>query len=355
MLFEDSYRSLFIFYRIFVIAPSSRFFNLNKTTENHVRKCSEILPSITEHIWIICILAYEFCILIRNFDDLAQNFSLNNLNLYLVFSFIIESLYFIILIIATIESYCQRNVQVQILSNLNEIDRFFETNLNWNINYVRLKRLIQMAFYKWTLFYIISNLILVWFYPYARLLHNLYEMVKEMLIASKYITFAILIKYRIKAMHEVLSHDHKHELRWAHRIFNRNRPINIEATESQRMIDLWHIFGKLYETVQLTNESFKWTISSKFTCDILSACSVLFRLLHYLYGPPDRFYLPEVIAYVVYLVINVIDFGFVVYMAHCVSEEANHLVNEIHRLKSNRAVSEELQNFVCLIYCITQR
>lgn len=346
MSLEGSYRSLLTVYRIFAIAHSDRDFNFNQLSQGRTRIYWQIVVLIFEYFWLICVLTYEFCVFIPFYDDLKQNIAEHELTLYIAIAFLTEFSYFIILIIATIESYCQRNVQVQILSNLNEIDRFFATKLNWNINYNRLKYSIQMNFIKLALFYIIGNCVLVWFYADARSLYNLYQMTKEVIIASKYITFAILIRYRIEAMHRVLSDD----FRWAVRIiFNRNQSTNVEITEFQRIIDIWQIFCKLFETVQSMNESFKWTISLTLSCDIFSACVELFRLLHYIYGPPDRFYAPEFIAYLVYLIIDVIHFSMFVHMANCVAEEADNLAKEIHRLKSNCAVSEELQNFVSKI------
>lgn len=116
MIFEDSYRLLFIIYRLFGIAPFSHFFNLNKTTQNSKQKIRQIISLIVEHFWIVCILAYEFYILMLH---LWKNYQIVILymNLYTVSFSLGDISYYILLITVTIESYCQRNVQVQILRN----------------------------------------------------------------------------------------------------------------------------------------------------------------------------------------------------------------------------------------------
>lgn len=231
MLFEDSYRPLFHLYCIFGMAPSSNFFNLNKTSANSMRK-------LWQFLWFICVLLFEFYILIVCLEK-RQKKLMQKINLYTVNSALTEIANYVLIITVTIESFCQRNAQVQILRNLNEIDLCFATKLKWKVNYNELRRLIRIAFFKWILFYVVADIAILYFYSDARTYYTVYEMLKKIIFASKFIIFAILIKYRIEAMHRVLFGERKWaRLKTFFRVFSSNPSTKVEAIELQRMIDL---------------------------------------------------------------------------------------------------------------------
>lgn len=114
----------------------------------------------------------------------------------------------------------------------------------------------------------------------------------------------------------------------------------------RRMIDFQKIFCKIFDTIQLSNDSFKWFISLMYTCEIIGSCTPLFRILHCVWGSVDQFDKSDFLKFCVYFFVNVFDFGLFVNMANRIAVEANNVANAIFHLHSNNAASDELQNLV---------
>lgn len=350
MQFGDTYRVVFIFYRVLCMVPyrfsTSKAFNQSK-------RWQDILFA-AEYLWMIVLILFEFYIVIDGVLESYLYVSHIKVTLFTGLDLVILTTFRVLLIIITIEAFFKRKEQVKILKNLSEIDTNFARHLNINLDYGQLNRVIRNAFIKWSLIYVITEVFLISMTLYEGannlptfLMLFVYPLLKLTLNGSKYITFALLIKYRIDAMHTALITSSL----WV----NENQPIkwnnlqkftNNHAIELKRMISLWQIWNKMYETMELANYSFKWSISVNFSVEILSVCVVLFHILDSILGPPNRFPLFSFASYGVYLFYYVARVGMLIRIAHCAAEEANMLANKVHRLCGT--VSDDLQNFVSL-------
>lgn len=354
MHFEDTYRVVFMVYRVLGMIPYR--FTPSKNQAPPQNRPNTFL--VVEYLWIICLLAFECYVLIDSLFECYDYISHVKVTLYIGLDLLILTTFRILTIIITIESFFKRNIQVNILHNLFEIDKIFIEHLNMNIDYKQLNRLIRNAFLKWIFIYIITETFLISMTLYEGannlpifLILFVYPLLKLTVNGSKYITFAILIKYRIDAMHKVLLDS---PLWMQENLFKKNDNLlrfNIDQTnELHRMINLWKIFNKMYKTIKLTNYSFECSISINFSVEILAICAVLFHILDYILGPPNRFFLISIISFGIYLFYYVFRVGMLIRIAHCAAEEADMLANKVHRLCANSTVLDDLQNFVNKIF-----
>lgn len=351
MFFEKSCREVFVVYRILgLVSGQFRF--------SQSYNIWQILLTIAEHFWIICILIFELYLLKMSFEMWHQKF-VHEPNLYSVsFSFgtIVTQ---ILLCAATIESFCKRNTQTNILNNLNDIDHIFSETLNLNVNYFRLRRLIRRAFMKWILVYVIVECLLISLIPIETnepirfvdfLLFAMYPMQKLTLIGSKYITYGILIKYRIRTMHEILDtyFPTVHQNRQC--ISECTTCDNYRSIELRRMLNLQRIFDKIYETIQLTNETFKWSISMVFSICVFVICILLFHVLEFILGPANKVSLSTACINVVIIFYYVSALIMFIQIANDVTNETEKLAVKVHQISLNQTLSKDLLNFVSKIF-----
>lgn len=350
MHFEDTYRVVFMVYRVLGMVPY-RFSPSNTVVRP---KKLEIIFLIAEYLWIIFLTIFEFYVIIDSIIVCYNYVTHIKLNLYIGLDLLILTTFRVLLVIITFEAFLKRNFQVKILRNLFEIDSIFIRDLNVDIDYGELKQLIRNTFIKWGLIYIITEMFLISLTLYEGannlptfLMLFVYPLLKLTLNGSKYITFALLIKYRIEAMHKILINSSlwMEKSSWK-KCDNLQKFTDNQAIELKRMINLWRIFNKIYKTVELTNYSFKWSISVNFSVEILSVCAVLFHILDYILGPPNRFSVLSLISFGMFFFYYVIRVGMLIRIAHCTIEEADMLANKVHRLCANGTVSDDLQNFV---------
>lgn len=357
MRFEDTYAIVFSIYRVLGLVPS-QFNRLQTQNFTVVIKNRHRFYSIVEYFWIICLLIFEFYILIYSLILCYQYILHVHVTLYVGFDVFILTMMRTLVIIITVESFGKRNVQVNILNNLFEIDTIFMQNLNFNIDYSQSRRSIRNNFLKWCGVYIFTESFLIGM--------NLYEganglqdflllfgnpLLKLTLSGSKYITFALLIKCRIDAMHETMTPNSFSMQTNSTQTFNHLQQFTIDQNiELHRMISLWQIFNKMHETIKLINYNFNWSISIHFSVEILSTCAILFHILDYILGPPNRFFLISAITFGIYLTYHVFRVGILIQIAHCTAEAVGLLAHKVHRLSANGRASDGLQHFVSLIF-----
>lgn len=348
MFSEMDYRSVFLVYRIFGIAPFHCLINRNSRTPNHhlANKKLRYCLLFIEYVWIIFLLTVEVYNVIYTFIRINYYFNVNVLHAF--YAALILSVHAFLAII-TIESYCKRNVHIKILSNLHEIDQIFSNHLNLYMNYCRMKRSIRNAFISWLFLYIASDCVLIWLRSKFWTAYSIptfvlafvYPLLKMTLICSKYVTFGILIKYRIKAMHEILDTIHS-------RVNNALWPTtnDDQANEFRRMIHLNEIFCRTFDTVQLMNESFKWPISVNFVIDLYAVSVPLFRTLELIYVDKLEDSTLNQGLRVGYMFHYLINMMMVVHMANRIIEEVEKLSDKLYRLCLKQTLSTELKNFV---------
>lgn len=244
----------------------------------------------------------------------------------------------ICIIIITVESYRHRHIQVEIIKNLHEIDRIFAQTLKLQINYHRLRAAVFVAFAKWMGIsaIVVSTLFaasLIEHVANFRLMFALYPLVKKAMLGSVYMTYAILIRHRIRAIHEVLDSD----LLLIH-----------ESTFAlQQLMHLLHIFPRIHATIQLINATFKWSISMNFFVNVFDFCETTYYHLDKAFQHPKHSIEDGLLfsgfAFTFYYVLY---FGLIIQMAHSISAEANKIPPKIHRLNLSRTISDEMQEFV---------
>lgn len=364
MSFENSCSGVFTVYRIFGLVPSKFHFQsstaeLSRTFSNKKR---QICRLFAEKLWFSCLLLFEFYNLIHssilNYKKFFNIYSISSFNVFRLLMIITIR---VCIILITIESYRHRKVQVKILDNLREIDRVFERKLKLHINYHRLKRSIFVALLKWIPIYFVAVSIFI----SANLFEEtkiedvicvaltLYPLLKQALFGSAYVTYAILIKCRLQAMHEVLDSN----LLLAHvespsfeMSIDRESRREREAFEFQRLIYLWRLFPRVHETVQLMNDTFKWSISVNFFADVFYICAVVFSYLNEILRTShekDTILSNISISYMFYC--GIFCFRAIIPMAESVAAEADKIAPKIHRLSWISTISEELQHFVSKI------
>lgn len=243
---------------------------------------------------------------------------------------------------------------MRILNHLHEIDRIFAQKLHLQINYHRLRRLIVVTFLTWISICIlgvsISVSVLI---PFAtveeklRIVLSLYSVLKQIVFGSTYITYAILVRHRIQAMHEILD---KNSLLTQETAINISidckNPNEHEAFEFRRLIHLWRLFPLVYDAVQSINHTFKWSISMYIFVNVFNFCVVGFDYIRKIYESIDEdrkiifFFSVPLLFYCMFL------FGAIIQMANSVAKEADKIAPKIHRLSSSGTISDDLQHFV---------
>lgn len=346
----DVNAAVFLVYRVFGLLPF-RFHleskkNISKGWQENVRLCGE-------HLWFIFMLLIEIYMLIHT-CILCYNHSIYiSFDVYRTLHFSIVFTIRALVIVITIESYCKRNIQAQIMNNFHEIDRKFVEELNLENNYCRLQRQIAISFSITVFIHILAIFILVptyWNESFDQQLLGLfviYPLLKRSLSGSIYIIYALLVQHRIKAMHEIfdsnllLIQQNSIEICVDQQICNDN-----EAFEMRRMINLQWIFLKIYDTVQLINNSFKWSISVNFPINVFDISVAVFSVFDKIVKPdnPHVIYVsyswaPLVLQYVLSLIT-------VIQAAHSLNKDADKLAYQIHRIQSCCVESDELKNFV---------
>lgn len=358
MCCSDSYSVLFMLYRIFGIIPFNFHFQ-SFSPASHIplyfNKKRKLLLLSIEKFWTICLLLFELYNLIHSSILWYTTYlTSNNINTFNIFRTMTAVSFRICVITMTIELHCKRHVQVEIFRMFHEIDRIFAQKLQLQINYHRLRRCVVVACLKW-----LSICILIMSISFAskfqpgktaqnlRMLLSLYLVLKQIVFGSVYITYVILIRHRIRAIHEVL--DRNLLLTQQHAtvegLFALDQRNEYEAFEFRRLVQLWRLFPQVYATVQLVNHTFKWSISIYIFVNVFNFCVVVFDYVREIWGLIDEdglntvLYSTSLIFYCMYL------FGVIIHMANSVANDGEKIASKIHRV-SLCGVSEDLLHFV---------
>lgn len=200
---------------------------------------------------------------------------------------------------------------------------------------------IRSAFVKWILIICATEIVLFCiavddkenkFTPFLVL--YIYPVFKLTLNVSQFMSYSILIRYRIESMNQMLIYSLKQE------------SSNFHMIELSRMFYLRQIVCKLHDTVQLINDLFKWSISGTFSIDLFAISVILYHELDYILGEQDRFGRLPVIAFGLFLFFYLIRLGAIIKTGNSTAKEANQLADNIHRINSNKWNSDGLQHFV---------
>lgn len=369
MSFESSYSSVFTAYRLFGLVPFKFHFQSITTNPEIFNKKQKNFVSIVEKLWLLCLLLFELQNLVETLHSRIQFLvTCNCINSFNGFRIFMLLTFRVCPILVTLELYFHRNVQMDIIAKLQEIDRIFAQKLKLHMNYHRLKRTIFIAFSKWISICVVFVLILIVSYiivkapkeEYTSLAMSLfYPLSKRALYSSTYITYAILIRHRIQAMHEVLDSNllllRDSPFDTANALESRNEH---DAFELRRMVHLWKIYSLLHETIQLINDSFKWAISFIFFSNVIAVCVGTFQYFDKTYGSPNEYYtnLVNVMCYSFFLVFYYgICFGMMIGMANAVDIDANKIMQKMYQISLSGTISDELQNFVSKSGCHLKR
>lgn len=364
MPFEDSYRVLFNIYSIFGLVPFQFHFRSISTI---LHRKQQFCFLFVEKLWFICLVLFEVFnsvhSLVFYYRDCLKCNCMNSFNGFrLIMIFVIR----LCVIVITVESYCRRHIHVRIQQNLREIDRIFTHKLRMQINYHRLRRVVVAAVLKWMFVYVIVVSIFIANnlienkakLKYTPLLLFVYSALKKALFGCTYITCAILIRYRVQAMHQMLDsnlialNESAFEI-----LIDRDGQNDREIFEYRRLVHLWRLFPRLHETIQLMNDSFKWSISIAFFANVFDITAMIFYNLDKIFGPPgmcrstiDLTYF--IIASIFYYFFA---FGTIIQTANSVAKEAEKIAPMIQQIIACGTISDELQFFVSKMELATNK
>lgn len=356
MPFEDSFTAVFNIYSIFGLVPFQFHFRSISTKSHRKHRFCFLF---VEKLWFTCLILFElfnsFHSLIFYYRDCLKCNCMNSFNGFrLIMIFVIR----LCVIVITVESYCRRITHVKIQQNLHEIDRMFTHKLKMQINYHRLKRSVVAASLKWMFVFVVvvsifiaNNLIAnKTKLNYTSLLLAVYSFLKKALFGCTYITCAILIRHRVQAMHQVLD---------SILIALNESAIDIlidrddgqkdrEIFEFRRLVHLWRLFPRLHETVQLMNDSFKWSISIAFFANLFDISAKIFYNLDEIFGSPEKCRSTIDLTYftIASIFYYVFAFGTIIQTANSVAKEAEKIAPKIQQIISCGTNSDELQLFV---------
>lgn len=351
MSFEDSHGTVFMVYRVLGLVPFK--FHLKPLTKSHSQKWWQNVRLIGEHAWFVCMLILELYMLIHT-CILCYNHSIKiSFDLFRTLHFSIVFTIRTLVIVITIESYCKRNSQVEIIKNFREIDRQFMERLNFEMNYHQLRHEIAMSFLITIVIYIAAIVLLIpsyWnesFNQQMLALFVIYPLLKRSLSGARYMTYALLAKYRIKAMLEILNSNVLSVQQNSIEVcLDQQMSDDRETFELHRIINLQKIFSQVYDTVQLINNSFVWSISANFPINVFDISVAIFSAFDKMMDPenPHVIYIsyswaPLALHYVFSLVT-------IVQTADSLNREADKLTHQIHRIQSCGIKSEALSDFV---------
>lgn len=347
MSFEYSHRTVFMVYRALGLVP----FQFHLQSAKRLRWRTVHL--FVEYLWFVCMLLIELYMLIHTCILCFDHSVRVSFDVFRTLHFSIVTTVRTLVIVITIESYCQRNSQVKILNKFREIDRKFKEKLNFEMNHRRLRQRIMVSFVTTILIYITAIIFLILLYWSEPLnqqvlgLFVIYPLLKRTLSGASYMTYALLAKYRIEAMHEILN---------SNLLLAPQRSIEVcldrwmnhdnEMFEMRRLISLQTIYSELYDIVHLINNSFKWSISANFPINVFDISVAIFSAFDVVMAPET----PHVI-YVSYtwapLALHyAFSLASIVRMADSLNKEADKLSHQIHRIQSCGIKSQELTDLV---------
>lgn len=257
-------------------------------------------------------------------------------------------------LIITIETIWKRNHHEIILDQLHEIDGIFEKNLYLQLNCHGLKQSIRKYFLKWIA--IIPILIITDFYIwnvygliYVVLLD--YSYIKLILNGSQYSTYAILVWHRIEAMHEALDHNlmqvlQELEFESAFVVVGQRSDDN-ETFQRQFLINLRQISNKIYETIELMNATFKWSISLNISVDKFTVAMVSFGHLQCILDSKyENNTIVNFCGLAIYTSYYVHRLALLISISNSVAESANLVAAKTHQISLSRVVTDELKDLV---------
>lgn len=343
MNFKETYSLVFYIYRILGMVPYRLI-----VEESHV----VISTPKFEYLWLFVLFALETYILVYGTILCYEYVLVTKVTLYTGLDLLIVTTFRALLVIITVESFLKRDAQVKALQNLLDIDKVFTEKLSVDVNYPKLGRLVKVLFIKWSLIYIVTEAFLIWLTLFEEansfgifLLLFVYPLLKLTLNGSRYITFVHLIKHRILLMQQVLKDsnlwiDENNVRRW-----DGLQQFCDRLVEVPRMVHLWETYQQIYKTTELVNYSFKWSFSINFSIEILAVCAVLFHVLDYILGEPNRFAVLSLISFGLYLFYYVFRVAMLIRVTHCTAQDVSQFAANVHRL-CYKSAPEKLYNFV---------
>lgn len=352
MSFENTYSAVFMVYRLLGLVPFPYHFKSITSSQNielnsrnffgHKQKWNLTL----EILYFICVLALELSILVLSCLSCYLHTVKNDLNLFNASHMVIVFALRVFFVAATVETYFKRNLQVKILINLYEIDRVFARELNLSIDYHPLKRQILVAFLKFMIAFVVAFVIFARFavvatdpYPiYIRLSYAFYPLIKAALVGSKYITYATLIHYRIEAMHGIFD---SFEIG-----VDKQSNHDDELFEFRCMIHLRWIYSRIYDTVQMANDSFEWTISMGFSVALIDSSLMLFHAFDDIFEPSKRSTILTSFNWIPFFLHHLFFMGMIIKAANRIGKQAKSVAHKVHLLGSRGQILDDLHNFV---------
>lgn len=358
MLFEDTYRFILVIYSIFALSPFRLLyhkFGIKSQHNNSSKKSPKCVISIAANIWTIGILSLELCWLIYSSKYDVYTTIRKTINLLGASKAVIWIIPRILHIIITIETICKRNQNAQILDNLYEIDEILAEKLCLHMNYHRLRKSIEIELIRWILivpFLLLMNVYAWDVYGLIYVISLVYSHIKLILNGSQYATYAILITHRIEAMHEVLDASRMQILKKQEFNLLLQRDIdndddNIETSDLQRLIHLRQIFAKIYDTIELMNDNFKWSISLNISIDIFVLAQTIFgHLQWFLDAKYENKGTINFYVFVTYTFYYVYRLALLIHMGNSVAESASRLAGQVHQFSLCTMISDACKDLV---------
>lgn len=355
--FEEKFRFIFIIYSFFGLSPFRLLYLKFGTNLQAYNPCKNRKKwfSFAECIWILGIITLEIYALI-----FASKFDMTDamrkkFDLLAASKFVIFTIPRILHLIITLETIWKRNDHEIIHGHLHEIDEILEKHLCFRLNCHRLKQSIRNDFLRWICiipFLILTNYHIwnVFGSIYVFLLD--YSYMKLILNGSQYTTYGILVRHRIEAMHEALETNLMQALQKLEfeSIFGdgQHSDDGNEPSERQCLIHLQQIYNKIYDTIELMNATFKWSMSLNISIDIFTVALVCFGHLQWFLDPTyengtaTNFY-----GFVTYTSYYAFRLRLVIGMCNSIAESSSSIAAKIHQITlSSNTVTDEMKDMV---------
>lgn len=348
MPFAHSYRAIFNIYSLFGLVPFQ--FHFRSISAKSHRNHSFCLLFV-EKLWFICLILLELFNSVHSaIFYYCSSLKCESMSTFLAFRMIMIFVIRLCVVVITVESYFRRHCHVQIHRNLHEIDRIFTHKLNWQIDHHRLKRTVVAAVLKWMLVFVVVATIFITNNlnansanpQYAPVLLSIYVFLKKALFGCAYITCAILIRHRIQEVHQALA---------SNLTALNDGPNDREEFEFRRLVHLWRLYPRLHETIQLMNDSFKWSMSIAFFVNLFDISAMIFYNLDKIFGCPKSCQSSINLTYFIIASVfyYIFAFGTIIQTANSVAKEAERIAPKIQQICSCGLISDELQLFVSRI------
>lgn len=365
MLFEETYRFVFIIYAIFGLSPFKLVYHdfSKKRVPLSRNKRSKWIICIMDYAWTPCLSILElcsvFCASIAHVNVLLSV----EIDVFIASAYVIQTTIHLLYILNSIEWVFKRNFEMKILKRLHEIDTIFAENFCFQMNYHRLRNSIRNTFLLWVVFILIVFKTYIFHWNFASFIQCDVLAIKLILNGSRYTTYAILLRHRIEALTEILDQSRfqivqsrsafESSSRQQSNINHSPEALRNTETERERMMNLQRVFNKLHDSIGLVNDNFKWSISLNISNDIFSLSLNLFCILRRFLDPVyaqkyrtslEIFFTARSfnLGYFIYHVIILIN------VANNIAECGRKLTAKSHQVGLSVMVSDELRDFVSI-------